>query len=124
MPDKSVVKQFLDDFKTKLSIWGVFFRDDRGKNIQALLDLEMTPIGREEVIRCLEVDDYSQGPKENTLFGGAPLWVFGVELKRKEKGTKVAQEIYIKISMGASGTKTICISFHPAERKMNYPFKQ
>ena len=32
-------------------------------------------------------------------------------------------EVYIKISMGNENNKAICISFHCAERPMNYPLK-
>jgi hypothetical protein len=36
------VNAFLQDFKAKLGIWGVVFRDDRGENLQTLLALEIT----------------------------------------------------------------------------------
>lgn len=32
-------------------------------------------------------------------------------------------EVYIKITLGLPNSSTICISFHIAEHKMNYPFK-
>lgn len=123
MAGRHEVKQFLDNFKAKLSVWGVFFRDDRGKNTQALLDLDITPAYRETVLKHLQPEDYAEGPLEEKLWGGAPMWVFGVELAGKEKGRQIMQEVYIKITMGAAGAKTICISFHLAERKMNYPLK-
>lgn len=34
------VSTFLKDFKEKMKIWDVLFRDERGKNTQALVDLE------------------------------------------------------------------------------------
>ena len=36
------VDEFLAAFHSKMNIWDVVFNDDRGKNIQALLDLEIT----------------------------------------------------------------------------------
>ncbi|NTU87785.1 MAG: toxin, partial [Chlorobiaceae bacterium] len=36
---KHQVHAFLQDFKGKLRIWSIVFRDDRGKNAQTLLDL-------------------------------------------------------------------------------------
>jgi hypothetical protein len=33
-------------------------------------------------------------------------------------------EVYIKIRLGKPNGKVICVSFHPAERKMKYPFKK
>lgn len=116
MAGKEQVKQFLESFKAKLSVWGVFFRDDRGKNMQTLLDLEITPLYREMVLNNLLPEDYSAGPKPEKLYDGADMWVFGKQVK--------SHEVYIKITMGAMGAKTICISFHTAEHKMNYPFKQ
>jgi hypothetical protein len=32
------VATFLNDFKEKMKFWDVLFRDDRGKNTQALVD--------------------------------------------------------------------------------------
>ena len=87
----------------------------RGKNAQTLLDLEITPASREKIIKDLDVKDYSEGPIDDLLNKGAPMWVFG----KKVKG----EEIYIKITMGITGAKTICISFHIAEHEMKYPFK-
>ena len=52
------VQLFLQDFKAKLNIWGVIFRDDRGKNANALLDLDITPVYREKVLLELQVTDY------------------------------------------------------------------
>jgi len=51
----------------------------------------------------------------DTLHNISEMWVFGIKYKK--------QEIYIKISMGQLNLQTICISFHIAEKKMNYPFK-
>ena len=110
------VNSFLKDFKTKLGIWGIVFRDDRGKNVQTLLTLEIEPIAREKILKELQVTDYCQGPTKETLYGGSDLWVFGRLVKK--------QEIYIKISMGIAGAQVICISFHIAEHPMNYPLKK
>lgn len=49
MATSGEVQTFLRDFKVKLGIWGVVFRDDRGKNAQALLNLEITPVFREKI---------------------------------------------------------------------------
>jgi hypothetical protein len=104
------IKAFLQDFKATLEIWGVVFRDERGKNAKALLDLDITPVYREQVLRELQVADYCEGPKRETLYGGADTWIFGKTIKR--------QEVYIKITLGFSGAQVICISFHVAEHPM------
>lgn len=43
MNKEDEVSLFLKRFKDKAKIFGIVFRDDRGKNTQALLDLEITP---------------------------------------------------------------------------------
>ncbi len=112
---KETVAQFLKDFKLKMAIWDVLFRDDRGKNTQTLTTLELRPIERKKVLEALEAIDYSEGPIEEKLYGGSAMWVFGKIVKKKE--------IYIKVTMGAPGSNVICISFHLAEHKMSYPLK-
>jgi len=109
------VTSFLKDFKEKMKFWDVLFRDDRGKNTQALIDLELRPVERKSIIEALETKDYSEGPLKEKLYGGANMWVFGKTIKKKE--------VYIKITMGAIGSSVICISFHLAQHKMNYPLK-
>ena len=115
MSKKGEVVQFLQDFKVKLSIWGVVYRDGRPKNAQTLLLLDIIPAQRTAILHSLEPEDYSEGPLEERLYGGSPMWVFGTVVK----GT----EMYIKITMGTAGMQVICISFHPAEKKMVYPLK-
>jgi hypothetical protein len=112
---KGEVERFLKDFSVKTGIFQLIFLDERGKNAQALLDLDITPNKRKEVINSLKSEDYSDGPLEEKMRGYMPMWVFGKEVKN--------QEVYIKISMGTKNSNTICISFHLAERAMNYPFK-
>jgi hypothetical protein len=112
---KKEVSIFLKDFKEKMKIWDVLFRDDRGKNAQALIELELRPVERRQILENLDVQDYSEGPKEEALYGGSDMWVFGKTIKQ--------QEVYIKITIGANASSVICISFHLAEYKMNYPLK-
>ncbi len=109
------VALFLQDFKDKMKFWDVLFRDDRGKNSQTLIDLELRPIERKVVLETLETKDYSEGPLKEKLNEGSDMWVFGKTVKNKE--------IYIKITMGMTNNSVICISFHLAEHKMRYPLK-
>lgn len=115
MIEKCEVENFLKQFHQKLKIYNIIFRDDRGKNIRTLAELEITPIYRETVIKNLEVKDYSQGPIVDTLNRLGDMWGFGKDIKRRE--------VYIKISLGLENCQTICISFHLAEHNMQYPFK-
>lgn len=116
MATSEEVHLFLQDFKVKLGIWGVVFRDDRGKNLQSLLDLDITPVFREKVLKELQVVDYVEGPMDEKLSGGANMWVFGKTIK--------GREVYIKITLGFSGAQVLCISFHIAEHVMKFPLKK
>jgi hypothetical protein len=115
MTNRNDVDIFLNDFKFKLDFYGIFFRDDRGKNAQTLADLEITSNDRIEILKTLEVEDYSEGPKPERLYGNADMWIFGKIVKERE--------IYIKISMGLPNSKTLCISFHFSEFDMAFPFQ-
>lgn len=112
--EKKTVEAFLSNFKEKKQIWGVLFLG-RKKNFNTLALLELRPIERERVLDSLCAEDYSQGPVPEDWYGGKEMWIFGKQVK--------GHEIYIKITLGAAGTNTICISFHVAEYPMKYPFK-
>lgn len=115
MATKEDVEQFLNQFHAKLNVFQIIFRDDRGKNIQALAELDITVVDRMNVIKKIKVEDYSEGPIVDTLNKMGDMWVFGRDVK--------GREVYIKISLGIPNSSTICISFHVAEYKMKYPFK-
>lgn len=115
MSTEKEVALFLKEFREKMNFWDILFRDDRGKNAQALVDLELRPIDRKTTLNALETKDYSKGPIPERLYGGSDMWVFGKTKKKKE--------VYIKITIGAMGSSVICISFHLAEHKMHYPLK-
>lgn len=113
MITKAEVEEFLKRFYVKVKIFGIRYRDDRDKNRQTLLEIPARM--RETVVMSLVADDYSEGPIMDTLNNQGELWVFGKSFDEKE--------IYIKISLGAENSHTVCISFHEAEHPMNYPLK-
>lgn len=116
MSEIAEVQAFLNDFRFKLDFWGIIFRDDRPKNLQTLLTLDITPLIRREILKSLIPSDYSEGPISETLHAGSDMWVFGKMVKGKE--------VYIKITLGLYNQEVICISFHVAESKMKYPLKK
>ena len=114
MITKEEVQKFLNQFHEKMKIFGIIYRDDRGKNQKTLEELEIVPSYRRVVIENLVVEDYILGPVDELNKLGE-LWVFGKDVKRRE--------VYIKIMLGGVGCQTICISFHLAEHPLVYPFK-
>ncbi|MDB5227429.1 MAG: toxin [Bacteroidota bacterium] len=109
------VKKFLNEFKARLRTFEIIFLDKRPKNAQALADLGIVPLQRMEILEAIDVIDYSEGPLDEVAYKGSDMWVFGKDVKEKE--------VYIKITIGNIEGRPLCISFHPAEYKMNYPFK-
>lgn len=109
------VKAFLEQFNVKAQVFGIRFRDDRGKNKEALLFLDITPFQREVIVKNLLVQDYVEGPVIDELNKSGEMWVFGKDVKNRE--------VYIKITLGYEKGQTICISFHIAKHPLKYPFK-
>ena len=115
MITKEEVQAFLNQFHAKMKIYGILYRDDRGKNQKTLEELEIVPSYRKVIIESLEVEDYIQGPVIDKLNRLGEMWVFGKDVKDRE--------VYIKIMLGGVNCQTICISFHIAEHPLQYAFK-
>ena len=115
MITKEEIQKFLAQFHEKLKVFGIIYRDDRGKNQKTLEELEIVPSYRRVIIESLVVEDYVQGPVVDELNKMGEMWVFGKDVK--------GREVYIKITLGYQNGQTICISFHVAEHPLVYPFK-
>jgi len=114
--DVGEVIQFLREFKT-LMREGRYIIRKHNKNIQTLIDLGITSRMRDDTLLALKVCDYSSGPN-NDEYGKADYWVFGKDIS--------SVEIYIKLKIYTNkfgDDKAICISFHPSEYPMKYPFR-
>lgn len=109
------VKAFLEQFNIKAQVYGILFRDDRAKNRKTLLELDITQMQRELIVKSLLPQDYVEGPVIDVLNKEGEMWVFGKDVKERE--------VYIKITLGYENGQTICISFHIAEHPLVYPFK-
>ncbi len=109
------VQVFLKEFFAKKKVFGIVTRE-RDKNLQTLFDLGMTMLQRNEIIDSLTVSDYFKGPTTDTLHKSAEMWEFGKSWKQ--------HLLYIKITMGENGKPVVCISFHTAEHKIEYPYKK
>jgi len=115
MASLAEIQAFLRDFKFKLSFKDKILFVSRPKNYNTMKELELSVVGVKEELKKIEVADYSQGPLEEVVFQGMPMWVFGRSIK--------SREVYIKITMGKKDEDPICISFHFSEFPMAYPFK-
>ncbi|MBE0411391.1 MAG: toxin [Anaerolineales bacterium] len=116
-PTRKDVEKFLQDFKeTVITGTGLIVRKNP-KNFQALAELGITVKQREEILLNLSVDDYSSGPLEDRDYPG-DVWIFGTKIDRLETYIKLKLETRRGVDFAR------CYSFHPAEFKMNYPFRQ
>lgn len=115
MTEKRDVEAFLRDFQEKLKVFDIVF-EGRQKNIDALLELEISATERLDHIVSLKSENYFRGPTKDTLNPGrADYWEFGKTIK--------GRTVYIKISMGYTNKPVICISFHLAEFSIWHPFQ-
>lgn len=57
MVGREDVQSFLEQFHAKMKVFGIIYRDDRGKNRKALEELEIVPSYRKIVIESLVIDD-------------------------------------------------------------------
>jgi hypothetical protein len=112
---KEDVQSFLEQFHEKMKVFGIIYRDDRGKNQKALEELDIVPSSRKVVLANRTAEDSVEGPVIDTLNKLGEMWVFGKDVKNRE--------VYIKIMISGYGGQTICISFHLAESPLKYPFK-
>lgn len=88
------------------------------KNINTMIALGITERMRDELILSLAVENYSSGPMIDEYKPGN-IWVFGKELD--------STEIYIKLKIvtdSRGNEMALCMSFHPSEYRMNYPFRR
>jgi len=79
--------------------------------------LGLTKHNRREAILGLTVLDYSSGPELDHDRPGV-VWIFGTTIR--------SIEIYIKIKIveGEFRDQAVCLSFHPAESPLDYPFRE
>ncbi len=94
MATQSEIEAFLSQFKVKMKVFSVIFLN-REKNLSTLLELEITPASRRDVLDALGVEDYYRGPTPDIDRGREDYWEFGRPLD--------GREIYIKIRMGYPG---------------------
>ena len=115
MGTQQEVELFLKDLTDKIKHLEIAFRP-RDKNLDALAELDITPVKRLEYLMNLKAEDYSSGPNKDTYDPTKPdYYEFGIQIK--------GREVYIKISLGLINKRVDCISFHPAEFLMKYPLK-
>ena len=88
----------------------------QNEGFHGLVEFDYRDVRR--IMRGLEVEDYCEGPLSDDKGRPHDLWVFGAYVAQFETYIKFA--IYV-----IQGTvKSICVSFHEAERPLSYPYRK
>lgn len=92
----------------------------RKKNLDALANLGWGEKLLFEFI-CSEIttEEYIDGPRPDNDFPGEDVWIFGAEVEEKEYYVKLK----IRRFENDNSDLVLCISFHPADYPLKYPFK-
>lgn len=107
---------FLEEFKT-LASEGRIWITNRKDTFNTLVELGYTTKDLETLLLSLTVEDYYAGPKQDIYRARDYYWEFGRVIKHQEYYIK------IKIEQGERDERSVCLSFHRAERPMRFRFK-
>lgn len=112
--DITFVRIFLKQIK-KLITENKYIIVERDKTMEtmALFGIDFDTV--KEIILELTPKDYFNGPIEDRDIKNEYIWEFGKKIFDKE--------IYIKLKIIDEEDIGKCISFHIAEKEINYPFK-
>jgi hypothetical protein len=108
-------ENLLHEIQVRIRTNGLLFLRDKNKNSQTLAKLGIMASRVSEIISRLQATDYCGGPDPDEKYPWKSVSVFGINFQ----GT----ELYIKFSVGVGDTPVVCLSFHEAERPMDYQFK-
>ena len=107
---KVEVETFLAEFR---KFWPPkHFVVPRVENNEALIDLNLTPQIRREIIYHLSANNYVRGPEQDYTKQGEYIWEFGFDYD--------GVEIYIKLQIIKREKFSKCISFHRPKYKIRY----
>jgi len=114
---KALVQRFLIDYKAATN--QSFTLIPRKENMDTLQELELTVQDCRNEILELSIGDYHKGPEDDKdKAKGGTVWFFGKSIK--------GREIYIKIKLIQTENlkHAVCLSFHFAEKSLDYPLRQ
>ncbi|MBI4209088.1 MAG: hypothetical protein HY538_05205 [Deltaproteobacteria bacterium] len=88
----------------------------RRKNLEGLTQLGLTLSLARKILRGLKAQNYVSGPEADRDRDTKDIWVFGIQVG--------GSQVYIKIKIFKWGHeyRAKCLSFHPAEKPLRFPF--
>lgn len=105
--------------RTRWECFRVTGSNDPGSKTRSFLKrIDYRDIDVYQVVRRLEVADYSSGPLPDDKGRPRDVWVFGKYLED--------YEVYIKLAvyLANGDVRAVCVSFHEAEWPLAYPYKK
>lgn len=119
MATREEVRDFLRMFKVCSGL-GCVSTKSREKNLQALIDLGLTPNERRDIIMGLQPEDYVAGPKPDDTDDTKEIWEFGKTVGKTD--------VYIKLRIAPYHGKrnvnhALVWSFHRAEFPLKHPLR-
>ena len=110
---ESMVRLFLFSFRELFDQEAIKYEFNRKSSLY-FRELGWTNTQAARYVReNLHISNFCEGPSEHHFKEGTTVTVFGLLLNNAE--------LYIKISI--DGNQCGCMSFHPAERPLNYPLR-
>jgi len=122
--DQQRVRDFLMEFKLIVEEGRGLDVIPRKENLELLAATGvLTEQLRRDVILGLSATDYCDGPLANEVPGHkGGIWIFGASVGGEETYIKLTIEP-VKDENGAIVKLAKCLSFHPADRVLEYPFR-
>lgn len=117
------VQHFLKQMATLDARDIILSRQRKTLTFMESIDYEMTDVVNE--LRQLQLEDYSYGPNQND-WGIGWVWHFGKTVLHHRGKTAVEHRVYIKLCLWITkeGRKSTCMSFHPPEKTLKFPYKK
>jgi cyclophilin family peptidyl-prolyl cis-trans isomerase len=113
-------RKFLMEFKARASQKGGLYIVPRDVNIVTMAQLGLTDATLRTELLSLSVEDYYQGPEldEDASKNGKEVWMFGKVIN--------GCEVYLKLKNFDVGPhkRAKCLSIHPADFPIYYPFRK
>jgi hypothetical protein len=116
MATAAEARAFLEQFRLCVEFGArVQFRQTP-KNIQGLVDLNLTQAQAVDRICRLTLQDYCGGPEADRDEDAREVWLFGC--------VEAGVEVYIKLRLDPEVpfSRPVIRSFHPAEHPLSYPY--
>lgn len=101
------VRLFLAQLKKIARKKRIIFYKDKHKNVQTMSELGISFKDCEEHLLKLTLEDYVEGPTDDSTVFGAKRWVFRKIIE--------GREMYIRLRIDTDNEEAICESFHFSE---------